>query len=194
MPTEPTVNITSTAPVTTSAIENEIPAYRAISPAAVVALILGLISVFSFVSLYFLVVAAAAVLVGLAADRKIQKVPDVLTGRSLAQAGVGLGLIFGLTSLSVSGVQNVLRASEAKRVARSYETVLTKGTFSEAVWYAQHPDLRDRVSPDKLVDEQSKGRNAATLKNRNAAPPGSRGRLAEKHGRSSLRPCREARC
>jgi hypothetical protein len=150
---EPNPNAPGAASTTASAIENEIPAYRAISPQAVLALILGVLSVLSFASWYFLVFAAAAVLVGFLADRKIQRLSDVLTGRGLAQAGVGLGLIFGLTSLTISTVQGVVRASQATTFAKAYADVLSKGSFDDNVWYSQHPVGRKEITPEKLVKD-----------------------------------------
>ena len=57
------------------AIENELPAYRAISPHAVVGLIAGVLAVISFASLYFLAFAVIAILLGIYADRRIRRSP-----------------------------------------------------------------------------------------------------------------------
>lgn len=156
MPTEPNLNVTSPAPAALSAIENEIPAYRAISPEAVVALVLGLLSVLSFASWYFLVLPVVAILTGALAERKIRRFPDVLTGRGLAQAGVGLGLICGLTSVTVTTVQGALRLRQARAFSRSYERVLKNGSFADAVWYSQHPQMRASLTPEKVVAQLTK--------------------------------------
>ena len=52
-----------------SAIENEIPTYRAVSTRAVFAAICGLVSILSFTHPFFYVFAAAAVVLGWWADR-----------------------------------------------------------------------------------------------------------------------------
>jgi hypothetical protein len=153
----PAVTEAPVAPV----IENEIPAYRAVSAQAVLALILGLISVLCFASLYFLAVAALAVVVGFLADRKIQRLSDILTGRGLAQAGVGLGLIFGLTSVSIELAQSALRARDASRFARVFEDVLQKDSFEQAVWWSMAPQVRATTTPQKMIEEMTTGPQAA---------------------------------
>lgn len=136
-----------------SVIENELPAYRAVLPMAVVALILGVLSVLSFASYYLLALAVLAVLIGIFADRKIQKFADLYTGRGLAQAGVGLGLIFGLTAVTVSSVQGFLNARQASAFGREYAKVLSAGTFDQAVWWTQPPSGRVSFTPEKLMAE-----------------------------------------
>jgi hypothetical protein len=160
VPIEPNSNVPTTAP----AIENEIPAYRAISGAAVVALILGILSILSMLaSLYFLPLAVAAVVVGALADRKIRRYPDILTGRGLAQAGVGLGLIFGLSALTFATVQSLVRVTQAKSFARAYEKVIKDGSFADAVWLAQIPDARGSAGPDAFVEQSNKNSHSRTM-------------------------------
>lgn len=154
-PTSPAPPSSSTAaePFARPVIENEILTYRAVSPRAVTALLFGVAAVLSFASWYFLPFALLAVLLGLTADRNIERYPDTLTGRGLAQAGVALGLVFGLASLSIAGSSYLVRAREASRFARTYENVLQKGTVEQAVWYGENPARRAEVSPEKLVEE-----------------------------------------
>ena len=158
-------NITApvTEPETVSAIENEIPAYRAINPHAIVALILGVLAVFSFASWYFLSLAVAAVVVGFLADRKIQRFPNVLTGRGLAQAGIGLGLTFGLTALSITAVQGVIRTSQAKAFAQTYMETARKGTEQQLVWLAQPPEARANTTPEEVVSGMLKEQGGAMM-------------------------------
>ncbi len=156
MPTEPNLNVTSPESATLSSIENEIPAYRAISPEAVMALVLGVLSVLSFASWYFLTFPVAAILIGSLAERKIRRFPEVLTGRGLSQAGVALGLIFGLTAVTVTTVQGAIRVSQAKGFARAYEKILRQGSFADAVYYGQHPGMRATSTPKKMLDQMSK--------------------------------------
>jgi hypothetical protein len=140
-----------------SAIENEIPAYRAIAPQAVFSLIFGVLAVLGFASWFFLSFAALAVLLGVMANRRIKQLPDVLTGGRLAQAGIGLGLVFGLTAVSIGSVQYVIRGQQAKAFALKYEKALQTGTFEELVWYMQPPRARESRSPKDLVAEMKKG-------------------------------------
>jgi hypothetical protein len=102
-----------------SPIENEIPAYRAISPGAIFSLILGILSFFSYTSLWFLALSIGAVVIGALSMRKIRRMPDILTGEKFAQAGIFLGLVFGLTASTISTVQQVIRMRRAEAVARS---------------------------------------------------------------------------
>jgi hypothetical protein len=168
--TERNLSHATAADPAASAIENEIPAYRAVAPGAVFALILGLIAVLSFASLYFVAVAALAVVVGFLADRKIQRFPKELTGRGLAQAGVGLGLIFGLTALSIDGAQGFVRGRQATAFARTFEQVLQKGTFEQVIWWGQSPLGRKNETPEKLVaDMTEKPQNAQMFETRYAS-------------------------
>ncbi|GAC1464872.1 MAG: hypothetical protein NVSMB9_03940 [Isosphaeraceae bacterium] len=150
------LNLSTTVADHASAIENEIPAYRAISPGAIGALICGILSILCFASWNFLVFPIIGVVLGFLSERKIQRFPDILTGRRFAQAGIGLSLIFGLTSVSIASVQGLLRSREARVFAVTYEDVLRKGTFEQAVWYAQSPSFRNQTTPEKIVEEMTK--------------------------------------
>jgi hypothetical protein len=160
VPTEP--NLTAASPesatVPVSPIENEIPTYRAISAQAVLSLICGILAVFSFSHWIFLSCAAAAIVLGILADRKIVRYSDVLTGRGIAQAGIALGLVFGLSAITITVVQDRILVREASKFARTYEDVLTKGTFEDAIWYGQPPVYRNQKSPQDLVAELRKSR------------------------------------
>ena len=79
-----------------SVIENELPAYRAISRLAVFSLIFGFLALFSFAHWFFYLFAVLAIVAGIAANVTIKRYPDMLTGRGLASAGIAMGLIFGL--------------------------------------------------------------------------------------------------
>src|SRR5262249_44219499 len=87
----------------------------------------------------------------------IQKFPDILTGRGLAQAGVGLGLIFGLTSVSIETVSSVLRARDASRFAREFETVLQNESFERTAWMSLPPQARETTTPQKMIEEMTSG-------------------------------------
>ncbi len=138
-----------------SAIENEIPAYRAISPLAITSLILGALSILTFAHWFFLGCALAAVVLGFLADRKIGRFSDVLTGRGFAQAGIGLGLIFGLAAVTTSAVQGYLRTSAASRFATAYAQVLQdkNKTLEDALWYQVPPDVRKTKTSSQIAKE-----------------------------------------
>ncbi len=68
--------------------------YRALSAAAVVSCVLGLLSVLAFADFWLGLVPLLAIVVGVIAWRQIAQSPDELTGRRLAQVGVALGIVF----------------------------------------------------------------------------------------------------
>ena len=143
-------------------IENEIPAYRAISARAVSSLVLGLCSVFCFTSLWFLLVVAASVVFGWVALRAIRRLPDILTGSSLAKAGIGLGLVFGISATAQVFVQDIMLSYEASEFAKMYVDVLKTHPIADAIWYLQPPDYRKDRTPDQLVEELKKAKSPST--------------------------------
>jgi hypothetical protein len=148
---DPNAPPASAPPERSPVIDNEIPAYRAISPMAVVSLLLGLLSALSFASPTFLLAGAGAIVLGLLADRKIKKLPDILTGRKLAQAGIGLGLAFALSSLTIGGVQDFLLSRKARAAAQRFGKVLKEQTVADAIWWKSPPSMRKSTSPEDLV-------------------------------------------
>jgi len=143
-------------------IENEIPAYRAVSAGAVTSLVLGLASVFCFTSLWFLFLVAASVLFGWNALRTIRRLPEILTGAGLAKAGIGFGLVFGLTSATQLVVEDVMLTYEASEFAKMYVNVLKSEPLPLAVWYLQSPDYRKDKSPEDVVAEMKTQKNPST--------------------------------
>lgn len=139
-----------------SAIENEFPTYRAISPHAVIAVIAGVLSLFSALHPGFLLCALGAVVLGVYAERKIQRYPDILTGRGIAQAGIAMGLIFGLGTLTIQFVQHQLQKSQAAAFGKELASILKKGTLDDIVYYKQHPASRRDKSPAEMRAEVNK--------------------------------------
>jgi hypothetical protein len=153
---EPKLTSKQAEPVAVSAIENEIPTYRAISPRAIFSLVFGALAVLSFVHPFFLLSAAIAVLLGILADRKIRKMSDVLTGREIAQAGIALGLVFGLASVTTAAVQSWVLVREASRFATTYENVVNTGSIQQATWYGQNVPYRKGKTPDEVYADVTK--------------------------------------
>jgi hypothetical protein len=139
-----------------SAIENEFPTYRAISPQAVLSLVLGVVSIFCFMHWFFLVFAIGAILLGAFADRKIQAMPDVLTGRGLAQVGIALGLVFSLASLTVALVQDAIVLRSAQSFARMYQKTLQDKPIENAYWYHHAPPVRKTLSVEEAAKSLKK--------------------------------------
>ena len=142
-----------------SAIENEFPAYRAISPMAVFSLVLGLGSVFCFASPWFLVVVAGSVLTGWMSIRKIQRLPEVLTGANYARVGMGLGLLFGLVSVTYTVLTDFNVNRDASEFARRYVEVIKNKPMSEALWFEQQPAFRITKTPDEIADDLKKSKS-----------------------------------
>ncbi|MGQ9606868.1 MAG: DUF4190 domain-containing protein [Thermogutta sp.] len=71
--------------------------YQAVQPHAVVSLILGILSVICFLTVYAVFIPIAGVAFGLVARREILRMPKERLGLGLAKAGVLFSLVFGLS-------------------------------------------------------------------------------------------------
>jgi hypothetical protein len=136
-----------------SVIPNQLPAYRAISPLAVFSVFFGILASFSFAHSFFYVFAILAVAMGILAIRAIQHYPDMLTGGSLAKAGITLGLIFGLISATYTGVQTFVRTRAAENFSRKFAELLKSPSESDVIWYTVHPQQRKDKTPAKVLEE-----------------------------------------
>jgi hypothetical protein len=134
-------------------IENEIPTYRAISARATLSVVFGLLSVFSFAHPFFYVFSILAIGFGIWAHQTIRRFPDMLTGQGLANAGIGLGLVFGLACGTFSTVQYVVRSRQARLFAEQYAQVLKSADLGQMLWYNAHPDLRKGKTSAQVLEE-----------------------------------------
>ncbi|MGO9599736.1 MAG: DUF4190 domain-containing protein [Isosphaeraceae bacterium] len=134
-----------------SAIENELPTYRAISWRAILSLLLGILALFILAHPFFYLCAVLAVLLGITADWNIQRYSDILTGRKLAQTGVALGLIFGLGIFTVTTVQSIFRSRHAASYAKYYAEVAKTASLPELMMLGIPPSQRSSVSPEDLM-------------------------------------------
>ena len=144
------------APATESPIENEIAAYRAISPLAVASLILGLLAGLSFADTTFLIAAALAVVVGGYAEWKINRMPDVLTGHGFARAGITLGLIFGLSSVTISGVGEYVVRQDASKFAKELTEVMKTRDLPNVVFLKVPYSQRKGMTPVEAYEQMKK--------------------------------------
>jgi hypothetical protein len=136
-----------------SVIENELPTYRAISAIAIFSLVCGGLAVFCFADPIFYVFPILSVGLGIWAHRTIRRYPDMLTGHGLANAGMVLGLVFGLTAGTIVTVQYLVRASHAEKFARKYAEVLKATTMGDVLRYTRHPDgVKDKTSAEILQE------------------------------------------
>lgn len=136
-----------------SPIENELPTYRAISAWAVASLVLGLVSIATFASLTFLIASVGAIAAGAIALRSIRRYPELLTGAGLANVGIALGLISGLSAPTVSVVRHQIVGREARAVADQLVDALDTKGLAEAYWWFQPPSVRSQSTPQKILAE-----------------------------------------
>jgi hypothetical protein len=134
-------------------IENELPAYRAISKLAVFSLIFGLLALFSFAHSFFYLFAILAIVAGVAANVNVKRYPDMLTGRGLASAGIAMGLIFGLASATIDTVQSYVRSREAEKFAKKLVAILKAPNAGDAMWWSLYPDMRKDKTPTQYLHE-----------------------------------------
>jgi Domain of unknown function (DUF4190) len=150
--TEQKTNTLSLDPeLTGSAIENELPTYRAISRQAIFSVVFGAVAIFTFAHPLFYVTAILAIVLGILAHRRIRQYSDVLTGHGLANAGITLGLIFGLGVGTFTTVQSYVRTHMATQFARKYEGILQSGSLADMLWYSLHPDGRKDQTGEQLL-------------------------------------------
>jgi hypothetical protein len=161
------------------AIENELPTYRAISTRAVFSLICGGLASFCFANLSFLIFAILAVGLGFWANLAIKRHPDMLTGRGLANAGIALGLVFGLVAATYSGVQGFVLTQAATKFGREYAEAVQSGSLGKMLWYNLHPDMRKNKSPDEALHdyESAKTKERMMIEQRTAPMQSLRKRL-----------------
>jgi hypothetical protein len=167
-----------------SVIENELPAYRAISKLAVFSVIFGFLAVFSFAHLTFFLFAILAIIVGAAANVSIKRYPDMLTGRGLASAGIAMGLVFGLSAGTIATVQSYVRYRESEKFAKQLATALKSPTAGDAMWWSLYPDMRKDKTPAQVLQETeaAKGRDRMMHEQRNGGLNKLRARLAAGSG------------
>ena len=160
---ESSPDATAPKPVQRSVIENEIPTYRAVSTRAIFALICGVLAFFSFTSPVFYIFAALAVLLGVSAERAIQRRPDTLTGRGLARAGIAMGLIFGLSIATISTVQTYLIKREAGLFAVRYAKMLKESPLADLYYVGLTPRARASTTPQENLSQMSSQREEAAM-------------------------------
>lgn len=135
-----------------SPIENEITSYRAISSLAVTSLIFGLLSFLCFASVTFQLFALLAVFFGFLGLRSVRRYPELITGSGLARAGIMLGIICGLSAITITTVQSQMRVSEARKFAEMYLQVVKDGSLAQNAWYRLDPEARANTKPENMPE------------------------------------------
>jgi hypothetical protein len=163
-----------------SPIENELPTYRAISARAVLSLVCGVLAVFSFAHPLFYLFSVLAIGLGIAGHRAIKRFPDILTGHRIANAGIALGLTFGLISGTVFAVQYLVRSTQATKFGTEFQEILQAHSLGEILWYNLHPDNRKEKSHAQVIQEfeQTQAKQKAMLHEKMGQMLGLQRRLA----------------
>lgn len=146
-----------------SVVEHEFPTYQAVSTRAVFAVLCGLLASLSFAHPAFYLFAAAAVVLGWSADRAIRRHPDVLTGGRLARAGVGMGLVFGLSIFTVTTVQDFLTKRRASAFAVEYAQMLKTRPIADLYWIGLFPESRAVTTPEDNLKQMEDGQEQAAM-------------------------------
>jgi hypothetical protein len=137
--------------ISDSPIENELPTYRAISNAAIFSVVFGAMAIFCWANPIFYAASIIAVALGMLAHRSIRQFPDMLTGNGIANAGISLGLVFGLGCATYTVVQTFVRTRMADTYARQYESVLNRNSLADLLYYNLHPEGRKDQTGEQLV-------------------------------------------
>jgi hypothetical protein len=77
--------------------------YKALSPAAVATLILGILSLMAFLYVWFVAIPIVGLLLGIVALKKVRANPEELTGEAVAKAGLALCVAIGIAGPSYLG-------------------------------------------------------------------------------------------
>ncbi len=150
-------NSTADSSFSTYGFENELSGYKAINGAAIFSAIMGAASLLMFVDTYFFFVPLLAVLFGILALRRIKRFPDVYTGLKMAQAGIGLAVLFSLVSLSISFAYQFTLNKNAQAYADSLTDVLKARRPEELLFLKVPESQRGDLTPDKLVAQRLEG-------------------------------------
>lgn len=153
MAIDPHAHAAATPATPISAIENELPTYRAISPLAVGSVVLGLVGGLAFANLMFVAASVLAVLTGGLALWRIREQPEALTGRGFAQTGIVLGLVTGLSSVTIDFTQNFMMTRAAESYVRDeIVPILAARDLNGALWLKTHPDQRRGMTPEQVME------------------------------------------
>src|SRR5262249_36778753 len=79
--------------------------------------------------------------------------PDMYTGRGFANAGIAMGLVFGLMTLTYTAVQGFLLARAASEFGREYAEAMQTGSLGQILLYGFHPDVRKSKTADQAEEE-----------------------------------------
>jgi hypothetical protein len=117
--------------------------YRAMSRAAVWSAVLGAASILTAVHWVVVLIPLAGIFLARSAKRRIRKAPEELTGMGLAQAGMGMSIVFGIL-----GCGWLISAGVA-RVPDGYDEI-------DYTMLQPDPDVRGQAIPPEAFDLHDK--------------------------------------
>jgi len=148
--TEPVSETPNTA-ASSSAIENELTTYRAVSVLAITGFVAGLFSALSFASLFFLAASVLAVVFGAVALKRIRTYPDLLTGAGFANLGIAMGLIFGLSATTYKVSQQLVLNRQAAAFGKVFAEAANSGSLAEVLYYCIPPSGQAEETPEGVL-------------------------------------------
>ncbi len=122
----------SESPTLTPPTEADLVEYGAISPMAIVALLLGLASALALTTLLLLIVPVIALLVASLALRQIARSEGALIGRTAAIAAIALALLFSSLAISLTVSRGAVLRSEAQEFGESWMQLARNGELHRA--------------------------------------------------------------
>ncbi|HEY2155647.1 MAG TPA: DUF4190 domain-containing protein [Isosphaeraceae bacterium] len=131
--------------------ENVVSTYRAITPLAITSVIFGLAAIFSFLSTWFAIAGALAIVSGVMAIRAVRRMPEALTGERMANVGIALGLLFSLGALTIVFVQMWIIDREAAKFARGYVEAIQKAALDEVLYLHADPAQRKEHTAEEII-------------------------------------------
>jgi hypothetical protein len=129
-------------PSLSTAAESDIVGYSAISPAAIVALLLGVASIFAVGNLLLLIIPALAVVAAGMALLQIARSEGGVSGRWAAIAGLSLALLFASTAVARSITRAWHLRNEARTFANQWLQLVRQGRLEQAHQWHLPPDER----------------------------------------------------
>jgi hypothetical protein len=115
-----------------AAEEADLVRYGAISPLAIGALVLGVLSALSLTTLLALFVPVVAVLVALVALRQIGKSNGAIVGRWAALTGLALALVFASTAIGRLVSREFILRAQARQFADQWLQIVREGKLQQA--------------------------------------------------------------
>ncbi len=133
-------------------VSDELSPYQAVSVLAVAALVVGAASAAAFIAIPLLIVPLVGILLSGLALRHVERSGGALTGRSLAMAGLGLSVCFGVAGIVAHWSSQRLVAGQAQQAAGQWFKALALDDPQRAHQMTLH--MRDRAGVsdhDQLV-------------------------------------------